>query len=237
MFELPNNEEGVCEQSNSFGEVFITSSSSVTREECCCAAYLNNHGNLDANEAASVNRAFNTKACPLPRTSAYRKLCPAKMGVAKYSYKNQPRKLRDINECDLFEACGVNGICQNFKKSYSCDCFKNYKFNPVSMKCEQTVQVKSCFVGRIDDNRQRIKVDNFLMPGFEHVSSRNMNTCGRNLGRHSKKDCCCGAAFDDLFNAPGSVDPKKGGNGVFSWGSNCKACPKRGSSAYRRLCY
>ena len=105
------------------------------------------------------------------------------------------------------------------------------------MKCEPTVAVKSCYVGRIDDNRQRIKINNLIMPGFEHVSSRNMNTCGRNLGRHSKQDCCCGTAFDDLMNMPGSVDPNRGGNGKFSWGSNCKACPNPGTSAYRRLCY
>ena len=115
---MPINEEGICEQSNSFGEVFIISSSSVTKEECCCAAYLNNKGSMDANEAASVNREFNQKACPLPKTFDYRRLCPAKMGVARYSYENRSRKLKDINECDLFEACGVNGICQNFKKSY-----------------------------------------------------------------------------------------------------------------------
>ena len=96
-----------------------SSDHSVTEEECCCAAYLNNRGLLDQSEAKSVNRAFNSVDCPLPKSAGYRKLCPAKMGVAKYSYENQPRKLRDINECDLFEACGVSGICQNFKKSYS----------------------------------------------------------------------------------------------------------------------
>ena len=73
------------------------------------------------------------------------------------------------------------------------------------------------------------------LPGFFNTFNRDLGTCGTSLGHKTKAGCCCGV--DREFSSmPGALDPMRGGNGRYSWGSECSPCPTRGTTAYSRLC-
>ena len=78
------------------------------------------------------------------------------------------------------------------------------------------------------------------LPGFEPVFSRGMQTCGTSLGHRTRAGCCCAEkrySDSDLLSLPGVLDPTSGGNGKYSWGSNCDACPLAGTRDYIDLCH
>lgn len=237
--EMVQHSVGVCSQGNEKGNYIFEH---MLQEECCCAAYIG----ITKAQPRLANRQFRGQACPLPKTREFRTMCPAKHGVAVVMNTEGKREPYDIDECTLFHACGPHGDCENFKRSYSCDCQYGFVFDPISMKCSPPL--KQCYVGLINEISGGRHSSPFgsrggapanELPGFNSVSGRNMNMCGEALGQLSQQGCCCDQHNDLLstdHGLPGAADPSRGGNGKYSWGKNCQACPEPGTSEYNGLC-
>ncbi|XP_058393999.1 fibrillin-3 [Diceros bicornis minor] len=95
-----------CQAQSSGGEV-------ATRAQCCCGG----------------GRAWGPRCelCPLPGTSAYRKLCPHGSG---YTAEGQ-----DVDECHIFTHLCPHGECINSLGSFSCHCQSGYAPDVTATAC------------------------------------------------------------------------------------------------------
>ncbi|XP_045405469.1 fibrillin-3 [Lemur catta] len=96
----------VCQAQSSSGEA-------VTRAECCCGG----------------GRGWgpHCELCPLPGTSAYRKLCPHGSG---YTAEGQ-----DVDECRVIAHLCPHGECINSLGSFRCHCQAGYAPDTAAMAC------------------------------------------------------------------------------------------------------
>ncbi|KAH0507693.1 Fibrillin-3 [Microtus ochrogaster] len=115
LTECHDTRRGLC-----FSEVlqvmcqsWSSSGEAVPRVECCCGG----------------GRGWgpHCELCPLPGTSAYRKLCPHGKG---YSMEGQ-----DVDECHMFADLCHHGECINSIGSFHCDCQAGYTPDATATAC------------------------------------------------------------------------------------------------------
>ncbi|XP_066038029.1 fibrillin-2 isoform X1 [Chamaea fasciata] len=101
----------------------------VTKSECCCA-------NPDYGFGEPCN------PCPAKNSAEFHGLCSSGIGITVDG--------RDINECALDPDICSNGICENLRGSYRCNCNSGYEPDPVGTNC---VDIDECSVnGLLCDN-------------------------------------------------------------------------------------
>ncbi|PNI18364.1 FBN3 isoform 4 [Pan troglodytes] len=90
-----------------------SSSEAVTRAECCCGG----------------GRGWGPRCelCPLPGTSAYRKLCPHGSGYTAEG--------RDVDECRMLAHLCAHGECINSLGSFRCHCRAGYTPDATATTC------------------------------------------------------------------------------------------------------
>nr|XP_054395512.1 fibrillin-3 isoform X14 [Pongo abelii] len=90
-----------------------SSSEAVTRAECCCGG----------------GRGWGPRCelCPLPGTSAYRKLCPHGSGYTAEG--------RDVDECRMLAHLCAHGECINSLGSFRCHCQAGYTPDATATTC------------------------------------------------------------------------------------------------------
>ncbi|XP_064901783.1 fibrillin-2 [Columba livia] len=101
----------------------------VTKSECCCA---------------SPDYGFGEPChpCPAKNSAEFHGLCSSGIGITVDG--------RDINECALDPDICSNGICENLRGSYRCNCNSGYEPSPSGRNC---VDIDECSVnGLLCDN-------------------------------------------------------------------------------------
>ncbi|NXQ28620.1 FBN2 protein, partial [Alaudala cheleensis] len=101
----------------------------VTKSECCCA-------NPDYGFGEPCH------PCPAKNSAEFHGLCSSGIGITVDG--------RDINECALDPDICSNGICENLRGSYRCNCNSGYEPDPAGTNC---VDIDECSVnGLLCDN-------------------------------------------------------------------------------------
>ncbi|XP_035165832.1 fibrillin-2 [Oxyura jamaicensis] len=101
----------------------------VTKSECCCA-------NPDYGFGEPCH------PCPAKNSAEFHGLCSSGIGITVDG--------RDINECALDPDICSNGICENLRGSYRCNCNSGYEPDPSGRNC---VDIDECSVnGLLCDN-------------------------------------------------------------------------------------
>ncbi|XP_063036507.1 fibrillin-2 isoform X2 [Melospiza melodia melodia] len=101
----------------------------VTKSECCCA-------NPDYGFGEPCH------PCPAKNSAEFHGLCSSGIGITVDG--------RDINECALDPDICSNGICENLRGSYRCNCNSGYQPDPAGTNC---VDIDECSVnGLLCDN-------------------------------------------------------------------------------------
>ncbi|XP_004949436.2 fibrillin-2 isoform X2 [Gallus gallus] len=101
----------------------------VTKSECCCA-------NPDYGFGEPC------QPCPAKNSAEFHGLCSSGIGITVDG--------RDINECALDPDICSNGICENLRGSYRCNCNSGYEPEPSGRNC---VDIDECSVnGLLCDN-------------------------------------------------------------------------------------
>ncbi|XP_049983407.1 fibrillin-3 isoform X3 [Alexandromys fortis] len=115
LTECHDTRQGLCfsEVLQAMCQSWSSSGEAVPRVECCCGG----------------GRGWgpHCELCPLPGTSAYRKLCPHGKG---YSTKGQ-----DVDECHMFADLCHHGECINSIGSFHCDCQAGYTPDATATAC------------------------------------------------------------------------------------------------------
>ncbi|KAL6034242.1 hypothetical protein STEG23_009311 [Scotinomys teguina] len=130
--------------------------------------------------------------CPLPGTSAYRKLCPHGKG---YSTKGQ-----DVDECHMFADLCLHGECINSLGSFHCDCQAGYTPDATATAC---VDLDECTSGP-QHNCQFVCVNTIgtftcrCPPGF----AQHHQACFDNDECLAQPDLC--GTHGHCLNTPGS---------------------------------
>ncbi|XP_032070485.1 fibrillin-2 [Thamnophis elegans] len=97
----------------------------VTKSECCCA-------NLDYGFGEPCH------PCPAKNSAEFHGLCSGGVGITVDG--------RDINECALDPDICSNGVCENLRGSYRCNCNSGYESDVSGQNC---VDIDECFVNRL----------------------------------------------------------------------------------------
>ncbi|XP_044302577.1 fibrillin-2 isoform X1 [Varanus komodoensis] len=97
----------------------------VTKSECCCA-------NLDYGFGEPCH------PCPAKNSAEFHGLCSSGVGITVDG--------RDINECALDPDICSNGICENLRGSYRCNCNSGYESDVSGRNC---VDIDECLVNRL----------------------------------------------------------------------------------------
>ncbi|XP_074851141.1 fibrillin-2 [Carettochelys insculpta] len=97
----------------------------VTKSECCCA-------NPDYGFGEPCH------PCPAKNSAEFHGLCSSGVGITVDG--------RDINECALDPDICANGICENLRGSYRCNCNSGYESDPSGRNC---VDIDECSVNRL----------------------------------------------------------------------------------------
>ncbi|XP_078142364.1 fibrillin-2 [Centroberyx gerrardi] len=96
----------------------------LTRKICCCAY--------------NVGKAWNNpcKACPVPETDAYAKLCGNI--IPGFKLDIETGKAVDIDECREIPGICASGVCINQIGSFRCECPTGFRYNDLLLICEDT---------------------------------------------------------------------------------------------------
>ncbi|XP_060119385.1 fibrillin-2 [Heteronotia binoei] len=97
----------------------------VTKSECCCA-------NLDYGFGEPCH------PCPAKNSAEFHGLCSSGVGITVDG--------RDINECALDPDICSNGICENLRGSYRCNCNSGYESDVSGRSC---IDIDECSVNRL----------------------------------------------------------------------------------------
>ncbi|XP_077200578.1 fibrillin-2 isoform X1 [Paroedura picta] len=97
----------------------------VTKSECCCA-------NLDYGFGEPCH------PCPAKNSAEFHGLCSSGVGITVDG--------RDINECALDPDICSNGICENLRGSYRCNCNSGYESDVSGRNC---IDIDECSVNRL----------------------------------------------------------------------------------------
>ncbi|XP_054842527.1 fibrillin-2 [Eublepharis macularius] len=97
----------------------------VTKSECCCA-------NLDYGFGEPCH------PCPAKNSAEFHGLCSSGVGITVDG--------RDINECALDPDICSNGICENLRGSYRCNCNSGYESDVSGRNC---IDIDECLVNRL----------------------------------------------------------------------------------------
>uniref|UniRef100_A0A8C8RUV9 Fibrillin-2 n=1 Tax=Pelusios castaneus TaxID=367368 RepID=A0A8C8RUV9_9SAUR len=97
----------------------------VTKSECCCA-------NPDYGFGEPCH------PCPAKNSAEFHGLCSSGIGITVDG--------RDINECALDPDICSNGICENLRGSYRCNCNSGYESDSSGRNC---VDIDECSVNRL----------------------------------------------------------------------------------------
>uniref|UniRef100_A0A8D0L9R6 Fibrillin 2 n=1 Tax=Sphenodon punctatus TaxID=8508 RepID=A0A8D0L9R6_SPHPU len=97
----------------------------VTKSECCCA-------NPDYGFGEPCH------PCPAKNSAEFHGLCSSGVGITVDG--------RDINECALDPDICSNGICENLRGSYRCNCNSGYESDPSGRNC---IDIDECSVNRL----------------------------------------------------------------------------------------
>ncbi|XP_067425353.1 fibrillin-2 isoform X2 [Emydura macquarii macquarii] len=97
----------------------------VTKSECCCA-------NPDYGFGEPCH------PCPAKNSAEFHGLCSSGIGITVDG--------RDINECALDPDICSNGICENLRGSYRCNCNSGYESDSSGRNC---IDIDECSVNRL----------------------------------------------------------------------------------------
>uniref|UniRef100_A0A5F9D267 Fibrillin-2 n=1 Tax=Oryctolagus cuniculus TaxID=9986 RepID=A0A5F9D267_RABIT len=97
----------------------------VTKSECCCA-------NPDYGFGEPC------QPCPAKNSAEFHGLCSSGVGITVDG--------RDINECALDPDICANGICENLRGSYRCNCNSGYEPDASGRNC---IDIDECLVNRL----------------------------------------------------------------------------------------
>ncbi|KAH0628173.1 hypothetical protein JD844_009001 [Phrynosoma platyrhinos] len=97
----------------------------VTKSECCCA-------NLDYGFGEPCH------PCPAKNSAEFHGLCSSGVGITVDG--------RDINECALDPDICSNGVCENLRGSYRCNCNSGYESDVSGRNC---IDIDECLVNRL----------------------------------------------------------------------------------------
>ncbi|XP_061481297.1 fibrillin-2 [Rhineura floridana] len=97
----------------------------VTKSECCCA-------NLDYGFGEPCH------PCPAKNSAEFHGLCSSGVGITVDG--------RDINECALDPDICSNGVCENLRGNYRCNCNSGYESDISGRNC---VDIDECLVNRL----------------------------------------------------------------------------------------
>uniref|UniRef100_A0A2K6UV65 Fibrillin-2 n=1 Tax=Saimiri boliviensis boliviensis TaxID=39432 RepID=A0A2K6UV65_SAIBB len=97
----------------------------VTKSECCCA-------NPDYGFGEPC------QPCPAKNSAEFHSLCSSGVGITVDG--------RDINECALDPDICANGICENLRGSYRCNCNSGYEPDASGRNC---IDIDECLVNRL----------------------------------------------------------------------------------------
>ncbi|KAI3368749.1 hypothetical protein L3Q82_025735 [Scortum barcoo] len=97
----------------------------VTKSECCCANPEHGFGEP-------------CQPCPSRNSAEFQAVCSSGIGITADG--------RDINECALDPDICQNGICENLRGSYRCNCNIGYESDNSGKNC---VDINECLVNRL----------------------------------------------------------------------------------------
>ncbi|XP_054664926.1 fibrillin-2 isoform X2 [Grus americana] len=166
----------------------------LTKSECCCA-------NPDYGFGEPCH------PCPAKNSAEFHGLCSSGIGITVDG--------RDINECALDPDICSNGICENLRGSYRCNCNSGYEPDPSGRNC---VDIDECSVnGLLCDNglcRNTPGSYSCTCPKG-YVFSTETDTC-EDINECENSPCVNGACRNNLgsFNCECSLGSKLDSTGL-----------------------
>uniref|UniRef100_A0A2I2YJL2 Fibrillin 2 n=1 Tax=Gorilla gorilla gorilla TaxID=9595 RepID=A0A2I2YJL2_GORGO len=175
----------------------------VTKSECCCA-------NPDYGFGEPC------QPCPAKNSAEFHGLCSSGVGITVDG--------RDINECALDPDICANGICENLRGSYRCNCNSGYEPDASGRNC---IDIDECLVNRLlcDNGLCRNTPGSYSCtcpPGY--VFRTETETC-EDINECESNPCVNGACRNNLgsFNCECSPGSKLSSTGLICIDT---ACPR-----------
>nr|XP_024644104.1 fibrillin-2 isoform X3 [Macaca nemestrina]XP_028705536.1 fibrillin-2 isoform X2 [Macaca mulatta] len=166
----------------------------VTKSECCCA-------NPDYGFGEPC------QPCPAKNSAEFHGLCSSGVGITVDG--------RDINECALDPDICANGICENLRGSYRCNCNSGYEPDASGRNC---IDIDECLVNRLlcDNGLCRNTPGSYSCtcpPGY--VFRTETETC-EDINECESNPCVNGACRNNLgsFNCECSPGSKLSSTGL-----------------------
>uniref|UniRef100_H2QRF2 Fibrillin-2 n=1 Tax=Pan troglodytes TaxID=9598 RepID=H2QRF2_PANTR len=166
----------------------------VTKSECCCA-------NPDYGFGEPC------QPCPAKNSAEFHGLCSSGVGITVDG--------RDINECALDPDICANGICENLRGSYRCNCNSGYEPDVSGRNC---IDIDECLVNRLlcDNGLCRNTPGSYSCtcpPGY--VFRTETETC-EDINECESNPCVNGACRNNLgsFNCECSPGSKLSSTGL-----------------------
>ncbi|XP_032281206.1 fibrillin-2 isoform X2 [Phoca vitulina] len=166
----------------------------VTKSECCCA-------NPDYGFGEPC------QPCPAKNSAEFHGLCSSGVGITVDG--------RDINECALDPDICANGICENLRGSYRCNCNSGYEPDSSGRNC---IDIDECLVNRLlcDNGLCRNTPGSYSCtcpPGY--VFRTETETC-EDINECESNPCVNGACRNNLgsFNCECSPGSKLSSTGL-----------------------
>ncbi|XP_063521276.1 fibrillin-2 isoform X4 [Pongo pygmaeus] len=166
----------------------------VTKSECCCA-------NPDYGFGEPC------QPCPAKNSAEFHGLCSSGIGITVDG--------RDINECALDPDICANGICENLRGSYRCNCNSGYEPDASGRNC---IDIDECLVNRLlcDNGLCRNTPGSYSCtcpPGY--VFRTETETC-EDINECESNPCVNGACRNNLgsFNCECSPGSKLSSTGL-----------------------
>ncbi|KAF3821503.1 hypothetical protein GH733_009545 [Mirounga leonina] len=166
----------------------------VTKSECCCADPDYGFGEP-------------CQPCPAKNSAEFHGLCSSGVGITVDG--------RDINECALDPDICANGICENLRGSYRCNCNSGYEPDSSGRNC---IDIDECLVNRLlcDNGLCRNTPGSYSCtcpPGY--VFRTETETC-EDINECESNPCVNGACRNNLgsFNCECSPGSKLSSTGL-----------------------